>query len=280
MNTAPMAPYGLTPHYDTVVTTDQPWLLISVPYDPEGDDLTYDFLWVNDPAFGPSDTTIVADVEYLTAQVAPPLNDNWRYLWAARAYDGYEYSDWSDNASFLVNSVNQAPGAFATVSPPDSAGFPIYEMLPAFLWGNSDDPDPDDDIYYTLMIATDAQFNFSFEIDSLYATEYTLTDSLEFGEEYWWKVRANDTYGLTTVSDNVRTFKTWKLGDVNADWSPDILDIIYLIDFKFKGGPEPVPLFTGDIDGDCKVDILDIIYLINYKFKAGPEPEVGCDPGV
>ncbi len=52
----------------------------------------------------------------------------------------------------------------------------------------------------------------------------------------------------------------------------DILDIIYLIDHKFKDGPAPDPIESADVNNDGLVDILDIIYLIDFKFKEGPEP--------
>lgn len=61
-------------------------------------------------------------------------------------------------------------------------------------------------------------------------------------------------------------------GDTYADGSINILDIIYLINFRYKGGPAPEPMSIADVNGDGDVNILDIIYLINYKFKDGPEP--------
>jgi len=67
-------------------------------------------------------------------------------------------------------------------------------------------------------------------------------------------------------------------GEVNGVTPVNILDIIYLIDFKFKSGPDPVPYPTcnGDVTCDCIVNILDIIYLIDFKFNAGPSP-CTCD---
>jgi len=62
-------------------------------------------------------------------------------------------------------------------------------------------------------------------------------------------------------------------GDVNNDMNLDLLDITYLIDFKFQGGPEPTPnMRLGDVNCDGMVDILDIIYMINYKDDTGPPP--------
>ncbi len=61
-------------------------------------------------------------------------------------------------------------------------------------------------------------------------------------------------------------------GNANGDGQVNILDIIYLIDYKFKNGPAPDRLYAGDTDGNGQVNILDIICLINFKFKNGPTP--------
>lgn len=61
-------------------------------------------------------------------------------------------------------------------------------------------------------------------------------------------------------------------GDANNDTIINILDVVYLITYKYKYGPAPVTLAAGDADADGKIDILDITYLINYKYKGGPPP--------
>ncbi|MCP4706053.1 MAG: hypothetical protein GY865_15755, partial [candidate division Zixibacteria bacterium] len=54
----------------------------------------------------------------------------------------------------------------------------------------------------------------------------------------------------------------------------NILDIVHLVNYKYKGGVDPIPyaLCSGDINCNCTVDILDIVYLINFKYKGGPAP--------
>ena len=42
---------------------------------------------------------------------------------------------------------------------------------------------------------------------------------------------------------------------------------------KYKGGPAPVPLESADVNNDGELNILDVVYIINYKYKEGPEPE-------
>jgi hypothetical protein len=61
-------------------------------------------------------------------------------------------------------------------------------------------------------------------------------------------------------------------GDVNDDNAVNMLDILYLISYLYKGGPAPVPLESGDANGDGKTDMLDILYLISYLYKNGKPP--------
>ena len=61
-------------------------------------------------------------------------------------------------------------------------------------------------------------------------------------------------------------------GDCQVDKKVNLLDIVYLINYKYKDGPPPVPLDHGDVNSDGNVNILDIISIINYKYKNGPAP--------
>ncbi len=62
-------------------------------------------------------------------------------------------------------------------------------------------------------------------------------------------------------------------GDVDGNPAVNILDIVYVINYKYKSGSAPDPLESADVNSDFLVNILDIVYLINFKYKNGPEPE-------
>ncbi|MGB8657300.1 MAG: peptidoglycan DD-metalloendopeptidase family protein [Candidatus Zixiibacteriota bacterium] len=64
-------------------------------------------------------------------------------------------------------------------------------------------------------------------------------------------------------------------GDANHDQRVDVGDVVYLINYLFKGGQPPLPFFSGDVNGDTRVDTGDVIYLVNYLYKEGPAPRVG-----
>lgn len=72
--------------------------------------------------------------------------------------------------------------------------------------------------------------------------------------------------------DGIGDVCDWICGDVDNNGEVNILDILYLINYKFKDGPAPEIFESSDTDANGEFNILDILILINYKFKDGPEP--------
>lgn len=62
-------------------------------------------------------------------------------------------------------------------------------------------------------------------------------------------------------------------GDASNDEIVNILDITYMINYLYRGGPPPIPPSAGDVNSDLALNILDITYLINYLYKGGPAPD-------
>jgi hypothetical protein len=63
-------------------------------------------------------------------------------------------------------------------------------------------------------------------------------------------------------------------GDVNLDFVITAADLIYLVNYTFKGGPEPLPVAAnGDVNCDGVVSAADAIFLVNYLFKSGLAPD-------
>jgi len=60
-------------------------------------------------------------------------------------------------------------------------------------------------------------------------------------------------------------------GDANQDTKVTVSDVVYLVNYLFKGGSEPWLLFS-DCNNDQKVSVSDVVYLVNYLFKGGPIP--------
>lgn len=68
-------------------------------------------------------------------------------------------------------------------------------------------------------------------------------------------------------------FGEWQCGDINFGYDGfNILDLIYLLDYMFTGGPEPVVMASADLDGSGAVDIADVVYYVDWWINGGPEP--------
>jgi hypothetical protein len=52
----------------------------------------------------------------------------------------------------------------------------------------------------------------------------------------------------------------------------DVGDLVYLINYLYKGGLAPNPPELGDVNLDSLVDIGDVVFLVNYLYKSGSAP--------
>ena len=88
-----------------------------------------------------------------------------------------------------------------------------------------------------------------------------------------------DGYAFNPVfrSAKVGLFPTYVFGDGTGDGIVDVADIVFLINYLYRGDDAPNPYGRGDVNRDCLIDVADIVYLINYLFKNGDPPLKGCD---
>ena len=63
-------------------------------------------------------------------------------------------------------------------------------------------------------------------------------------------------------------------GDVDNNGEfQGILELTYLVDFIFRGGPPPENALAADVDGSGGIaDILDLTYMVDFIFRGGPAP--------
>jgi uncharacterized delta-60 repeat protein len=73
----------------------------------------------------------------------------------------------------------------------------------------------------------------------------------------------------------LKYFQFW-CGDANGDNKVTVSDVVYMINYLFKGGPPPIPLKAGDVNCDGKETVSDVVYTVNYLFKGGLKPCQNC----
>jgi len=88
------------------------------------------------------------------------------------------------------------------------------------------------------------------------------------------------TKGLAELQANIAAARAWVVGrplmlcgDVNESGSCELGDVVMLISYLYKNGPQPSPpLFRADANNSCQVELGDVVYLITYLYKNGPLP--------
>jgi len=65
-------------------------------------------------------------------------------------------------------------------------------------------------------------------------------------------------------------------GDASNDSLVNLGDIVFLVNYLYKNGPDPCVMEAADPNADCQVDLGDVVYLLNFLFREGPAPQPGC----
>ena len=90
----------------------------------------------------------------------------------------------------------------------------------------------------------------------------------------WMDYRNYTTYNADIYAKllDLDAIGFYLLGDVVLDGVVNLGDVIYLINYLYRGGPGPLPEWTGDVTSDGVTNIGDVVYLVNYLFRGGPPP--------
>ena len=186
----------LTSPDSVVVLTDMPtfsWTA-STDIDPF-DAVSYEVHWWFD---GGEWDSVLTDETTVTA-VNPLTQDNLEYHWEVISMDTQDALTHSETKSFWVDFMPEVPGLF-TLTGPDSASAG-NGTRPELSWTESIDPDPFDNVYYRVAIATDSLLeNVVLENVALIETLIPESD-LENDTRYYWQVTAIDEDSLITRSD-------------------------------------------------------------------------------
>ena len=166
-------------------------------YDPDGDDISFELLIIDDDG---------EEMFFETQETEVRLYDLFpgkSYSWRVRAIDSKEAETWSDERVFYT--VNTPPDIPVAVAPePGATGVTVDNTL--LLWSCSD-PDGDP-LVYEVRIGTDPDL----EDPETFSTERTrleLQERLETNRQYYWQVIADD--GKDQTAGPVWSFRTLNL---------------------------------------------------------------------
>ncbi len=240
-----------------------------------GDVVNYTLFYSTDPTFTIKDSVVCSTDTFSTLS---DLTDDQVFYWKVKAFDTYNLERWSTETYSFQTYLPEPPENFTLLFPADS--IKIFEDTLTLGWEEPLDPDPDDNLFYTLYYGESIIFDpgSTTVVSNISDSFYTASDLIgpELEKSYFWKVKAFDRWGQEKFSDQTWCFRVFSYipGDANNDGEAQIVDAVYLVNYLFNDGPEPVPYEAGDANCDYMVSIVDVVYLVNYLFNDGPA--LGC----
>jgi hypothetical protein len=214
----------------------------------------------------------------------------WCWYYIEEDWD-YAYVEISTNGGTSFFSI---PGNITTSSNPHGTnqGHGITGFSGGWVQGKFDLGDYEgQQIFLQLRYVTDTWYcDEGFYADDIYPFErYTsivsLSDAIadtfyqiagQSEGTYSYKVRAKDQQDQWGAWSNVETAVVitgeFTRGDANGDGTITLSDVVFLINYLYRGGNPPDPLAAGDANSDSQIDLADAVYLINYLFKGGSPP--------
>jgi len=259
------------------ITDDLELIWSSSGTEVQGDYIRYNLYYSQSPDFPPEATdTVRALSDTVHTLTAADLSTAY-YYWKVEAYNTLGYHTWcSELTRGFDLTIAANPGIFSLLSPIDGVYYNMNSGEGVQLaWSQSVSVIPDDTLTFTIYFGTDDNLpansvKDTFVVDQL---EITLPDDfIPRREIYYWAVKATNRIGYDTMSANVNSLMTYYRGDADGSGAFNILDVTHIINYLYKGGPEPIPSLSADPNCSESINILDVTYIINCLYKSGPAP--------
>ncbi len=162
--------------------------------------------------------------------------------------------------------VSQPPSAFALISPAD--GTILTSLTTTLQWQEAIDPDPDDSVTYTLHVSEIEGRLGRMVSSGLTETSYNFTG--EDDTQYWWTVRAVDSYGVLTSADT-----TWNFS-IYVEEPPVAFNLLSPSNEEVLETPIPTVSWEASSDPDPEDTVTYTLYWsINDPDFTDPESETG-----
>jgi large repetitive protein len=229
VNDPPATPMLANPSNGAGVNNFTPTLSVFDATDKDHNMLTYEFELYANAAM----TDLVARMDNVTEtaqitswEVPVSLTENKTYFWRSRVYDGQLHSGWMPEASFMVNTANDAPEAPGLSSPLN--GSSLASFKPTLSVVNAVDPDSDSLAYEFEVYSGGSlvEASGSIQEDPSGVTSWISASPLTDNTDYQWRARAydGDRYGSWMAMANFTVHIPVTAINATIDFDPDTLN--------------------------------------------------------
>lgn len=205
-NNPPTVPSLRDPRADDTVTTRTPVLTAQESTDPDGTPLRYQFQISKLGNFSTFDSSSLISPSggIVSWQTQDNLDDGAMYSWRVRAWDGIDFSAFSEVGTFLVNTggTNNAPEEPIPHSPEHRAE--VTTATPELVVDNGHDQDNDPLTYQfeVYRVSTNTLVSSVTDLaESPQLTSWVVADSLQDTVTYQWRSRCHDGKEYSKWSD-------------------------------------------------------------------------------
>jgi len=162
--------------------------------------------------------------------------------------------------TFTIN-LDQETG----VLPP--SGMFIHANPPAFVWAGEGS--------FDFQLSADIDFTNPIVDTRINGHIFSPTAPLSVTDTaiYFWRVKpAGKTEFDCLYAVNIVASGPTNCGDADGDGMISIADVVYIVNYIFRGGEAPNPMTSGDANCDGIINTADAVYLICYILKGGSAP--------
>ncbi len=189
------------------------------------------------------------------------------------------YGPTPEGSDIVVDLCGQGTATFSTVTVAGTTKFTVTETGPV---SDYFDLLPEDEPLY-FNISTTATHTGNIQICLNYgelgvpSQQESRLKLLEYNSGNWTDITSSQNTSTNIICGASTTLGTFAIGylpyicgDASDDNFVNIVDIVYLISHKFRGGPAPSIPEAANVNCSNGVNILDIVYMIDYMFHGGP----------
>ncbi|MCH9024165.1 MAG: hypothetical protein IH931_02440 [candidate division Zixibacteria bacterium] len=199
------------------------------------------------------------------------------YFWRVKSLTtaGTDSSEYSVVRSLTIDRT--PPDAVSLLIPAN--GTTIVDSTPEFDWSDVTKGAP---VLYDLYLSLDSNFPGgagTTVYSDITESQFTPPNPIQPDTVTYWRVVSRDLAGNNSTSETFSLrYITFFCGDANNDQSeiPNILDLTFLVDYIFRGGPLPDIPAAADLDGSGgNPNIIDLTAMVDYIFRGGAQPTCG-----